>query len=71
MKFIFGVLIWVLGIICGIVVAYLIKSDGVLKIDHSNPAKDVYRFEIDDLYNLKRKKKILLKIDHHADLSQN
>ena len=42
---------------------------GALKIDHSNPEKDVYRFVIDDLDSLNKKKRILLVIDHNADLS--
>ena len=44
-------------------------TSGTLRIDHSNPAKDVYRFEIDDLDKLNKKRKIVLKIDHHANLS--
>ena len=47
------------------------KSIGVLRIDHSNPEKDIYRFELDSLDNLSRKKKIVLRVDNHADLSQN
>ena len=47
------------------------KKDGVLKIDHSNPDKDVYRFEIGDLDGLNKKKHISLKIDHRANLSQD
>ena len=43
---------------------------GTLRIDHFNPEKDVYRFEIDDLDSLNRKREILLKVDHHADFSQ-
>ena len=45
-------------------------THGTLRIDHSNPEKDVYRFEIDDLEKLNRKAYVELKIDHHADLSQ-
>lgn len=43
---------------------------GVLKIDHSDPEKDLYRFEIEDLDKLSKRKMIVLKIDHNADLSQ-
>lgn len=46
------------------------SSFGVLKIDHSNPEKDVYRIVLGDLDNLKKKKYVELKIDHNADLSQ-
>lgn len=45
------------------------KESGTLRIDHSNPEKDVYRFEIDDLDNLSTKKHIVLKVDNTADLS--
>lgn len=46
------------------------RASGTLKIDHSNPEKDVYRFEIDDLSKLDNKSRIVLKIDHDAKLSQ-
>lgn len=45
-------------------------AHGTLRIDHSNPEKDVYRFEIDDLEKLNKKAYVEFKIDHHADLSQ-
>ena len=48
----------------------LTTGSGTLKIDHSNPEKDVYRFEIDDLEQINSKKRVILKIDHKADLSQ-
>lgn len=49
---------------------YRKTTSGILRIDHSNPEKDIYRFEINDLDGLKGKKRIVLKIDHDADLSQ-
>lgn len=45
-------------------------TSGTLKIDHSNPEKDSYRFEIDDLSKLNKKTWFILRIDHKADLSQ-
>lgn len=45
-------------------------TSGTLKIDSSNPEKDVYRFEIDDLDKLSKKSRIVLKVDRNADLSQ-
>ena len=45
-------------------------AHGTLRIDHSNPEKDIYRIEIDNLDELKKKRKAILYIDHHADLSQ-
>lgn len=47
-----------------------IRMAGTLKIDHSNPEKDVYRLEIDDLESLSKKHKIVLKVDSRANLSQ-
>lgn len=47
----------------------LFMTSGTLRIDHSNPSKDVYRFDIDRFENLS-KKRVVLKVDHHADLSQ-
>lgn len=46
------------------------RTAGTLKIDHSNPEKDVYRLEIDDLEGLSKKHKIVLKVDNSANLSQ-
>ena len=67
-------IIYLLGVIFGSVFAnilfYLKTSTGTLKIDHSNPEKDMYRFEIYDLDTLDKKKRIILKIDHDADFSQ-
>ena len=67
-------LYFTIGVIVG-AIGYAIcqrmfAAHGTLRIDHSNPEKDVYRFEIDDLEKLNRKAYVELKIDHHADLSQ-
>ena len=68
-------LIAVASFILGMFVDYIFNlkdtTRGVLRIDHSNQEKDVYRFEINDLENLNEKNKIVLKIDHYADLSQH
>lgn len=50
---------------------YIKRTCGTLKIDHSNPEKDVYRFDVDDLDSLAKKKRIVLKVDNNADLSHN
>ena len=44
------------------------KIDGILKIDHSDSKKDVYRIEIGDLDILPHKKHIVLKVENDADL---
>lgn len=62
-----------LGLIIGAIVITILRiksTVGVLRIDHSNPEKDTYRFEINDLDGLSKKKYISLRIDNHADLSQ-
>ena len=65
---------FILGVITGIIVvgiiSYLRKTHGVLRIDHSDPEKDLYRFDIGDLDSLSKKKRLVLKIDNQADLSQ-
>ena len=58
-------------VISNIIFAIRYSFVGTLRIDHSNPEKDVYRFDINDLDKLNKKNRIVLKIDHHADLSQN
>lgn len=58
-----------LGVFVSKLIFLKVSTVGTLKIDHSNPDKDVFRFEIDDLDKLK-KTHVRLKIDHNADLSQ-
>ena len=46
-------------------------AHGVLRIDHSNPEKDVFRFDLTEpLYQLETKTRVAFKIDNSADLSQ-
>lgn len=63
------------GVLVGSIIYAIIQgvsmTHGTLRIDHSDPEKDVYRLEIGDLDKLNKKRYIELKIDHHADLSQN
>lgn len=66
---------FVLGLIVGLLLAGLFRwnpwtGKGVFKIDHSDPNKDIYRLEIDRLDEIAHKRRIILKIDHKADLSQ-
>lgn len=68
-------LLWfLLGLLSGVIITSVICclqiKQGVLKIDHSNPEKDIYRLDIDDLDCLTKKKRLILKIDNNADLSQ-
>lgn len=67
-------LVFVLGLVVGSIVVNIIwnlnRSSGVLKIDRSNPEKDIYRIELDSLDNLSKKKRVSLKVDAKANLSQ-
>ena len=68
---------FIIGVFIGSIITnvlYLIRrASGTLKIDRSNPEKDVLRFEIDEkaLNELHKKTRLELKIDPNADLSQN
>jgi hypothetical protein len=60
----------IVGSIVTSVIFYVRCHYGTLRIDHSDPEKDIYRFDVDDLDKLSKKKRIMLKIDNNADLSQ-
>lgn len=59
---------FILGFILGWL--YPRKTIGTLKIDHSDPEKDRYQFEIPNLDILDKKTEISLRVDHDADLSR-
>ena len=64
-----------IGLLVGSIISNIIfficyRTVGTLRIDHSDPVKDVYRIEIDDLDGLIKKKHVILKVDNNADLSQ-
>ena len=50
------------------ILLFIKSAHGVLRIDHSDPEKDVYRFEIDKIESLSKKKRVFLTVDHNADL---
>ena len=53
-----------------VLIIFLKSVHGTLRIDRSDPNKDIYRLDLDDLDVLTRKKRVILNIDHHANLSQ-
>lgn len=65
-------LIFSLGIVVGIIMTRLIlqvsSAKAVLRIDHSNPEKDIYRLDLDKVCSM-NKKTLLLKIDHRANFT--
>ena len=71
MEFWFLIAGGLIGSIMYAIMQKLFVAHGTLRIDHSNPEKDIYRIEINNLDELNRKSYVELKIDHHADLSQN
>ena len=67
-----SIIIYLAGFLTGGAVASCVlysKIDGILKIDHSDSKKDVYRIEISDLDILPHKKHIILKVENDANLS--
>ena len=71
MEYLFAVVGVLVGsIISSIIFSIRYRKAGTLRIDHSNPEKDVYRIEIDDLDGLSKKKHVVLKVDNNANLSQ-
>lgn len=67
--------VFILGVLFGTFMGGFIfirrTSSGTLKIDHSDPEKDKYLFVIDgELDQLSKKKRVVLKVDNNADLSQ-
>lgn len=67
-------LYYLLGMIVGVIISYIAYTTfgcyGILKIDHNNPGKDIYRLELKELDDLPKQKYIVLKVDNNADLSQ-
>ena len=69
-QFIIYAVCVLLGAIVTNIIHWRHTTTGTLKIDQSNPEKDVYRLEIDNLDTVAKKKHIYLKVDPKADLSQ-
>lgn len=61
----------VVGTIVTILITKLCAGSGVLRIDHSDPEKDVYRFELDRFEDLRKKKRIVMRIDNNANFRKN
>ncbi|MBO5906198.1 MAG: hypothetical protein J6Q84_07260 [Kiritimatiellae bacterium] len=70
MEFLFYVIGMIVGCLIGWIIFVAQSRIGTLKIDHSNPEKDIYRLCVDDLDKLPKKRIVVLKVDNNADLSQ-
>ena len=69
------ILVAMAGITIGMFVSYMVligkSAYGTLRIDHTNPEKDLYRIDIDGNFdNISKEKRIVLKVDNDANLSQ-
>lgn len=67
--------LWIcLGVFIGALVRSIVRhirtGYGILHIDHSDPEKDLFRFEIEDLADLNTKSVIKMKIVHYPSNSQ-
>lgn len=63
MEFVYVAVGFIFGLLTAVICRSLAKNDGILRIDQSNPEKDIYRFEVDDLDTLPRKKTIVLRVE--------
>lgn len=65
---------FLLGLVTGIVLVVVFRlmttKKGWLRIDHSNPKKDILRIEVDGIVD-RNIRKFILKVDHDANLSQD
>lgn len=62
MEFVYVAIGFAFGLLTAVICRGLSRNDGILRIDQSNPEKDIYRLEIDNLDILPKKKKIVLKV---------
>ena len=69
MYFWFAVGVFVGSIVTQVIIKFR-TTQGVLRIDHTNPEKDIYRIEFDSIDNLSKVKKVVLNVDNNANLSQ-
>lgn len=62
------------GVLAGLTVSYLLwfvrTASGTLEIDQRNEEKDVYRLVVGDIESLSKKRRVVLRVDTKANLSQ-
>ena len=63
---------FILGLIIGslivLIFQHCITASGELLIDHTDPEKDIYRINVNNLDDLSKKKRVILKVDNNAKL---
>ena len=65
-----------IGFVAGITVigtlwAIFSRPSGTLRIDRTNPDRDIFRFDVDEIDEIYKKKRIVLLVDPNANLSQD
>ena len=70
MTWLAGIIGAVVGSIVTIIFHHMFFTSGTLRIDRTDPDKEIYRIELGDLNKLSKKRRITLKVDNNADLSQ-
>lgn len=71
MEIVSGIVGFIVGAVTSGIVSNCKSKAGVLRIDHSDPEKDRYLFDIEDLDKLSSRKRIVLQVDNNADLSNS
>ena len=65
-------LYYLLGMVVGVILSYIAHTTfgcfGAIKIDHTNPDKDIYRLELKELDDLPKQKYIVLKVDNNDEI---
>lgn len=70
MLWLAGIIGSLIGTVVTLILQRMLFASGTLRIDRTDPDKDVYRIDLNSLDNLHKKKRITLKVDPYADLSQ-
>lgn len=70
MEWLIAIVGALVGSIVTIIFHQMFFTSGTLRIDRTDPTKEVYRIELGDLSKLAKKNRITLKVDNNADLSQ-
>lgn len=60
---------FVFGAVLMFVIIHIKTTTGVILIDHSNPEKDIYQINLDKFDNLKKAKRVWLRVNHEAHLN--
>lgn len=69
---------WLVWLVCGFIFGWAVTrfvffmrcGYGTIRIDLRDPKKDRYRLDISNLEELSKRKRVILKVDNNADLSQ-